>query len=95
MVSVATYTCVNAVQYDTYEFLFCCCLLCTAALFPLVFHINLMFTIFILVLACLPVYSQFGRTALHHAANSGKLECVKALVKEFGVDPDITDSVSI
>ena len=41
------------------------------------------------------VYFQFGHTPLHHAANSGKLESVKALVKEFGVDPDITDSVSI
>ena len=59
------------------------------------FHVNFMFTIFIIVVASLPVYSQLGRTALHHAANSGKLESVKALVKEFGVDPDITDSVSI
>ena len=59
------------------------------------FHVNFMLFIFIIVLASLPVYSQFGRTALHHAANSGKLECVKALVKEFGMDPDITDSVSI
>ena len=50
---------------------------------------------FIIVVASLPVYSQLGRTALHLAANSGKLESVKALVKEFGVDPDITDSVSI
>ena len=54
-----------------------------------------MFTIFIIVVASLPVYSQLGRTPLHLAANSGKLESVKALVKEFGVDPDITDSVSI
>ena len=47
------------------------------------------------VVASLFEYFQFGRTPLHHAANSGKLESVKALVKEFGVDPDITDDVSV
>ena len=78
------------------EFLLYCCLLCTGALFTLVvMSLPRYAIIFIIVVASLPVCSQFGRTALHHAANSGKLECVKALVKEFGVDPDITDSVSI
>ena len=60
-------------------------------LFSYQFHVYY----FIIVVASLPVYSQFGRTPLHLAANSGKLESVKALVKEFGVDPDITDGVSI
>ena len=39
--------------------------------------------------------AQDGRTILHYAAGQGHLSATRTLVKEFKVDPDVVDKVSI
>ena len=39
--------------------------------------------------------SQHGRVPLHYAANSGRVEVVRALVSEFHCPADHKDSVSL
>ena len=40
-------------------------------------------------------YMQNGLTALHYAAGQGHLSAMRTLVKEFKLDPDVVDKVSI
>ena len=40
-------------------------------------------------------FLQNGFTALHHAASNRKLEAVRVLIKEFGVDPNTPDNVCL
>ena len=39
--------------------------------------------------------AQAGQTALHYTAGKGHLSAMRHLVKEFKVDPDVVDKVSI
>ena len=41
------------------------------------------------------LFSQNGRVPLHYAANSGRMEVVRALVSEFLCPADHKDSVSL
>ena len=44
---------------------------------------------------CTSYHMQHGRVPLHYAANSGRVEAVKALVSEFHCPADHRDAVSI
>ena len=39
--------------------------------------------------------AQAGQTALHYTAGKGHLSAMRHLVKEFKLDPDVVDKVSI
>ena len=40
------------------------------------------------------IYLQTGESALHFAVMAGKIEIVKILIEDYGVDPTIRNNVS-